>query len=111
MKVKVFVCIFFAGIFLSFKSYATNLRGRIARYNPTYNNFFPLQNVRVDLWIFNGAQWIDLSFAVTGPDGMYYFNGLSPGISFKIQVFGNFFPEQALMIYNVPLQDIPQINT
>jgi len=93
---------------------ATNLRGQVLRYNAYTRTYFPLSGVRVDLWIFNGQQWVDLSYAVTGPDGSYFFLNLAPGILFRLQVFGNFFPPQplsVLQIYPPNFQILPNIIT
>ena len=97
-----------------FKSFSTNIRGQVVRYFPSSGQYYPLAGVRVDLWIFNGQQWIDVSYYVTGQDGLYYFVGLGPGSIIKLQVFGNFFPPQPITIQNVYppyYQDIPWIIT
>ncbi|MDB4921823.1 hypothetical protein [Mucilaginibacter sp.] len=93
---------------------ATNLRGQIVRYNPDYGRFFPLPGVRVDLMVWNGTQWIDLAYSVTGNDGFYYFANLQPGGTFQIAVFGQFKLSQPMVIgqVNPPyFEDIPVINT
>jgi len=93
---------------------ATNLRGQIVRYNPSYGQYFPLTGVRVDLMVWNGAQWIDLAYSVTGNDGFYYFVNLPPGGTFQIAVFGQFKLSQPMIIgqFNPPYyEDIPVINT
>jgi hypothetical protein len=88
---------------------ATNLRGRIVHYDPYSRNLYPMPNIRVDLYVFNGG-WVDIGYAFSGPDGMYYFNNVAPGANFLIQVNGVFYPPQPLFLANVPLLDIPQLN-
>jgi hypothetical protein len=93
---------------------ATNLRGQIVRYNPTTKTYFPLAGVRVDLWIYNGSQWVDISNAVTGQDGSYFFVNVAPGYLFRVQVFGNYYPQDPLtvaMVYPPNYQIIPTITT
>jgi hypothetical protein len=104
-------------IFISFfvqKTSATNLRGQVVRYDSYTGRYYPLAGVRVDFWIYNGAQWIDLSYAVTGQDGFYYFINIAPGYAFRVQVFNVFYPAQPLTIMNISppyYQDIPLITT
>ncbi len=88
-------------VILAIKVSATNLRGQVVRYDPYNRNYFPLGNLRVDLWVWNGSQWVDASYAVTGADGFYFFYNVAPGTIFKIQVFGNFFPPQPLTVQYV----------
>ncbi len=93
---------------------ATNLRGQLVRYNPNYGNYFPLPGVRVDLMVWNGVQWIDLSYAVTGNDGFYYFVNIQPGATFQIAVFGQFKLGQPMSVGQIAppyFEDIPVINT
>jgi hypothetical protein len=97
--------VFLSGIAVVAK--ATNLRGQLLRI---FNGVsYPIPNARVDLWVFNGQQWVDLSYSITGRDGMYYFVNVPPGINFKIQANQLFFPAEPLFLTNVPLFDIPQI--
>jgi hypothetical protein len=107
-KVLVTVVIAFL-LMVADKSLATDLRGRILRLNPSDNQYYPVPNVRVDMWIYNGAQWIDFTYAVTDKYGMYYFLTMSPGYNFQIQVNGRFCFYQPLYIANMQVQDIPQI--
>jgi hypothetical protein len=71
---------------------ATNLRGRIL----TNGGQYPMANIRVDLMIFNPnmRQWQDVSFAVTGADGFYYFLNFFPNQLFYVSVAGRFYPPQ-----------------
>ena len=71
---------------------ATNLRGRIL----TNGGQMPLGNIRVDLMIFNPniRQWQDVSYAITGADGFYYFLNFFPNQLFYISVAGRFYPPQ-----------------
>lgn len=89
---------------------ATNIRGQLVR---NYNGmFYALPGVRVDLMVWNGQSWVDVSYAVTGNDGFYFFINLSPGTIFCINVFGRFYPAQSpLQVANVALQDVPVIST
>lgn len=111
---KSFVIITIIFTFLLFNSAkATNLRGQLVRYNPSYGNYFPLPGVRVDLMIWNGAQWADVAYAVSGNDGFYYFVNLPPGGTFQITIFGQFRLNQPMVIgqVNPPyFQIIPAIN-
>lgn len=112
--VKRLMILFIVCLLVSVTSRATNLRGQVIRFNPNSQSYFPLVNVRVDLWTWNGSIWVDQSYAVTGNDGMYYFLNFPPFAVFRIQVLGNFFPEQPLTIANIlpsNYQDIPQIIT
>jgi len=102
----------FASLVLSITVSATNLRGEIMRQGNS--GPFPLANTRVDLMIWNGQQWIDASFAITGADGFYYFVNFSPGTLFFIKVFERFYPPQPLTILNILppyYQDLPIIYT
>lgn len=111
MKLVATILLLFA---LSHHCIATNLQGQVLRLNPQTGSYFPLVGVRVDLWIFNGQQWVDLSYAVTGANGSYLFVNVPPGLSFRMQVFGNFFPAQALVVMNVYppyVQTVPSIIT
>jgi len=109
-----FILIFLLGLFFSISINATNLRGQVVRYNPNTGTYYPLGGVRVDLIIWNGSQWIDLSYAVTGQDGFYYFINVYPGYAFRVQVFNNLFPAQPLTVLQVNppyYQDIPWVIT
>jgi hypothetical protein len=99
---------------LLYSAKATNLRGQVVRYNPSYGRYFPLPGVRVDLMIWNGAQWIDVAYSITGNDGIYYFVNLPPGGIFQIAVFGQFKLPQPMAIGQILppyFEDIPVINT
>jgi|SRR5580704_597259 hypothetical protein len=99
-------------LILGLPARATNLRGQVLRYNPASKSYYPLAGVRVDLWIYNGQQWIDLAFAQTGQDGTYLFVNISPGYIFHVQVLGNSFPAQPLTVLNIyppNYQPIPTI--
>lgn len=88
---------------------ATNLRGRLLHYDIYSRQYFPIPNTRVDIWVYNGVQWIDCAYSFTGADGMYYFQNFNPGVNFKVQVNGIFYPVQWWFLPNVPLFDIPQL--
>jgi hypothetical protein len=88
---------------------ATNLRGRLLHFDIYSRQYFPVQNTRVDIWVFNGMQWVDCGYSYTGTDGMYYFQNFTPGVNFKIQVNGGFYPAQSWFLTSVPLFDIPQL--
>ncbi|MBV8253409.1 MAG: hypothetical protein JO154_12445 [Chitinophaga sp.] len=94
---------------------ATNLRGRIVRYDPESGRVYPLYNVRIDLWIWNGAQWVSTGYNFTNADGFYFFMNQPAGYFFKVQVFNILYPNpQSWIIANVIspyFQDIPQIST
>jgi hypothetical protein len=48
--------------------------------------------IRVDLFVWNGQQWVNWSYAITGDDGFYYFVNVQPGATFCIQVGGKYYP-------------------
>jgi hypothetical protein len=94
------------------KANATNLRGQVLRYNPNYGTSFALPGVRVDLMIWNGNQWIDAAYYVTGNDGFYFFFNVQPGYVFQIMVFSRFAFAQTQEVGSVNppyFQDIPLI--
>jgi len=86
-------------------AWATNLRGRILRFNSYYNSYYPAAGVQVMFSLWNGRAWIPVARTQTQQDGMYYIN-LSPG-NYYIQAPGVNMP---ITIYNAPHQDAPQIN-
>jgi hypothetical protein len=110
---------FFISLILVFcllsQVHATNLRGQVIRYDQGSGRTFPLANVRVDLWIFNGQSWIDLSYAITGQDGFYFFINVTPGYYFRMQVFGNLFPGQGyytvMNVFPPNFQNVQQISS
>ncbi|MET7000203.1 hypothetical protein [Chitinophaga defluvii] len=114
---KYFLIAFLALTFLlsAQEASATNLRGRIVRYDPYSGRLFPLYNVRVDFWLWNGTQWLNVAYSVTNGDGFYFFNNVAPGYLFKVQVFNAYYPlQQPWSVVNVLppyFQDIPQIST
>jgi hypothetical protein len=91
------------------KSFATDLQGQVVRYDSYSRTYTPVQGLRVYIWVFNGAQWVNWSYTVTGGDGMYYFANMSPGVSFQIQINGRYCFQKPLFLANVPLINIPQI--
>ncbi|MGN6637444.1 MAG: hypothetical protein ACTHJ8_00920 [Mucilaginibacter sp.] len=112
MKVLLIVVLFIICLYKD--ADATNLRGQLVRYNPNYGQYFPLPGVRVDLMIWNGAQWLDVAYSVTGNDGFYYFVNLPPGGTFQIAVFNQFRLSQPMIIGEVSppyFEDIPVITT
>lgn len=91
---------------------ATNVRGQVVRYNPNNGSNYPLAGVRVDLWFYNGYQWLNGGYTVTDNSGFYYFGNLGPGANIQIQVFGNFYyPTIVGNVYPPYFQDIPWIVT
>ena len=108
-RIAIFLCCF---LLLGATAWATNLRGRVLRFDPVTKSYFPLVNARIDFWTWNGVQWVNAAYAVTGNDGFYYFVNFYPGVQFRIQVLGKFYPPQPLFIQNILppyYQDIPQI--
>ena len=82
---------------------ATDLRGRVDSRNP-YNGYqFPRQGAAVQLFVFNGMQYVTIRQVYTGPDGMYYFPQIPPG-QYVLWANGLTFP---LTVFAVPNQDIP----
>src|ERR1700731_4478885 len=73
---------------------ATDLRGRIQTYNQYSNLYFPVANVRVELWYFNVNvnSWVCGPYTTTGEDGMYYFYNIIANFDYYIRVNGKFFP-------------------
>jgi hypothetical protein len=99
-------------LFFSATALATNLRGRVLRYDPSTKNYTPLINTRVEIHTWDGKNWVQSAYAMTGKDGFYYFVNLHPGAQFKVQVLGKFYPPQPLFTQNLQsphYQDIPQI--
>ncbi|PWT72109.1 MAG: hypothetical protein C5B59_16590 [Bacteroidetes bacterium] len=91
LKIIFLICM---GCALTSYANATNLRGKILRQ--VGNTTQPASNVRVDLMIYNSSThaWQDVSSAVTGPDGYYYFLNFSPNQLFYISVNGRYYPPQ-----------------
>jgi hypothetical protein len=90
----------------------TNLRGRILHKDPNGAN--PIPNMRVDLYMWNGSEWVDWAFAITDKDGYYYFLNYDKDKRFYVSVLGKYYPPQPLTVQNIqpPLyQDIPTITT
>lgn len=95
------------------RSSATNLRGQVVRYNPNYGTTLPVPGITVNLYVWNGQQWFNLAYAVTGNDGLYYFYNVSPGATFQIVIFNQFRLQQAMgvaVVYPPYFEDIPVIN-
>jgi hypothetical protein len=93
---------------------ATNLRGQLLRYNSYTGTNMPLAGVRVDLMIWNGAQWVDVGYSITGNDGLYYFVNVQPGVAIQILVFNRFIFTQPIGVgaINPPyFQDLPYFIT
>jgi hypothetical protein len=108
-KMFIFLCCFF---FFAVAALATNLRGRVLRFDPVTKNYSPLVNARIDITIWNGTKWVETGYAFTGKDGFYYFVNFSPGSQFRVKAQGKFYPPQALFIQNILppyYQEIPQI--
>lgn len=87
MKKLVILSILFLGIFCH--ANATNLRGQIL--HNFQHGASPAAGIRVDLFIWNGQQWVNWSYAITGDDGFYYFVNVQPGANFCIQVGGKYY--------------------
>lgn len=108
------ILLFLWSILIAMAVNATNLRGQVVRYNANTRTNYALGGVRVDLIVWNGNQWVDISYAITGQDGFYYFINVSPGSVFRVQVFNNLFPAQPITVIpvNPPYyQDIPWVIT
>eukprot|EP00831_Metopus_contortus_P066298 TRINITY_DN59147_c0_g1_i1.p6 TRINITY_DN59147_c0_g1~~TRINITY_DN59147_c0_g1_i1.p6 ORF type:complete len:125 (-),score=33.37 TRINITY_DN59147_c0_g1_i1:622-963(-) len=85
---------------------ATILRGRVDGMRPGRRGTFPVAQVRIDLIQNMGGQWIRMGVAITGPDGMYYFEGVPPGM-FILLLNGK--DQYPLQVVPVPMQDIPPL--
>lgn len=113
VKLKIYIIILIStSLFLCSNASATNLRGQVLRYNSYTGSNFPLAGVRVNLIAWNGTQWLNLAYSITGPDGMYYFNNVQPGMVFQIMLFERFMLNQPMTVgqINYPYyQDIPYI--
>jgi hypothetical protein len=84
--------------------FATDIRGQvIAQYATGYRA--PLYGARVDLYLWNGSQWVLLYTWITGGDGMYYMKDLLPG-NYYIQI--NYQWNYQIQVFQQPYQDIPQ---
>jgi hypothetical protein len=92
---------------------ATNMRGQLIRYNPNSGQYYPLSNVRVDIWVLNpNGQWITIAYTFTDANGFYFFYNIVPGYIFQIQVFGSFRLQgtfSVIPVYEPSFQDIPQL--
>jgi hypothetical protein len=107
--ILIFLCCFFL---FAAAAWATNLRGRVLRFDPVAKTYNPLVNARVDITVWNGTKWVETGYAMTGKDGFYYFVNFSPGAQFRVKVLGKSYPPQALFIQNILppyYQEIPQI--
>ena len=66
----------------------------------THRRHFQRQALEVAIWVgqpnaFGGVNYIPVANAVTGPDGMYYFRNIPPGI-YVLQIGGTNYPLQVL---------------
>jgi len=74
---------------------AISLRGQIVKN--VGGRLLPAPGVRVDLMIWNGRAWSDVSYAVTDSNGFYFFLNLTtpPNTSFCMNISGRYFPSQS----------------
>jgi 5-hydroxyisourate hydrolase-like protein (transthyretin family) len=74
---------------------AISLRGQIVKN--VGGQLLPAAGVRVDLMIWNGKAWTDVSYAVTDSNGFYFFLNLTTpaGTSFCMNISGRYFPSQS----------------
>ncbi len=89
---------------------ATNLRGRILHNDQGGPK--PLPNMRVDLYVWNGSEWVDWAFAITDSGGFYYFLNYDKNKRFYVSIQGKYYPPQPLTVLDIqsPLyQDIPTV--
>jgi len=84
---------------------ATDLRGKVDGRNRYSPYPFPINGVRVDLYVWTGGGWQAIYNAFTGPDGMYYMRNIRPG-NYVLNVNGQNYP---LSVSPNPYQDIPPI--
>ena len=87
-------------------AWATDLRGRVDVFNASSRTTLPLGGVHIGLfWVNPDNSFTLVRQASTGPDGMYYLRGVSPG-NYVLQVGGVNYP---IGVGGGPLQDIPVI--
>ena len=91
---------------LPFQAAATNVRGQVLGSNPYSQAPYPLQGVSVDIYTTGPAGWQKIYRFITGSDGMYYFNNLSPG-NYTIQI--NERTNYPLAVSDQSNQDVPPI--
>lgn len=85
---------------------ATDLRGRVDGMHAYSPYPFPIGGVRIDVIAPTPQGDVWVRSTLTGGDGMYYLQGMAPGI-YTLVVNGSLrFP---LTVYNIPFQDIPPI--
>lgn len=87
-------------------AWATDLRGRIDGYHPYAAQPFPMNGVRVDLWMMTPMGWQQVFATFTGPDGMYYLQNIMPG-QYTLQVNGAM--NYPIVVAPMDYQDLPPI--
>jgi hypothetical protein len=68
-------------------SFATTLKGLVRGYNNQSKTYYPLSNIDVYLYIWNGSQWVQGANAKTDIYGIYYFYNVLPGYYYYIGTY------------------------
>ncbi len=87
-------------------AHATDLRGRVDGMHPYAGQPFPMNGVRVDLWLMTPMGWQQVFTTFTGGDGMYYLQNIVPG-QYTLQVNG--LMNYPIVVQPVHYQDLPPI--
>jgi len=82
---------------------STDLRGRIDSTNAYTGIVSPRAGAEVALLAWNGTAWTAIKTAVTGPDGIYFLQGIAPG-NYYIKVGELSWP---VTVTSAPGQDVP----
>lgn len=75
----------------------TDLRGLVLTFNPTFQQWVPLQSASVDLYFWNGQQWLLIAQTITDAYGYYFIRSIDP----------NFYSIQINRMKNYNIQVIP----
>ena len=87
----------------------TNIRGQVISVDGKYGEY-SLSSVYVDLYWYNGKEWVTIDRAITDQDGYYFFYNVYPGEYF-IQVNGS--KNYKISVYRIDpkyqFQDLPKL--
>lgn len=84
--------------------FSTNVRGYIQIYNNYYGTTSPYQKAIIEIFYWDGYQWVYSTYTYSGYDGFYYFYNMPQGYYYlrvnKAINFNSFF------IYDTNFQDV-----